>query len=131
MVTVPARGRLAAVIEGLHHVQIAAPAGCEAEARRFFGELLGLRELPKPEPLAARGGAWFQAGSQELHVGVESQFAPARKAHPALLVRNLAELAARLEAAGVEARWDDELPGMRRFYAEDPWGNRLEFVQRP
>ncbi|MDX6509181.1 MAG: hypothetical protein QOG81_933, partial [Gaiellaceae bacterium] len=69
--------------------------------------------------------------SQELHVGVESQFAPARKAHPALLVRNLDELAARLEAAGVEARWDDELPGMRRFYAEDPWGNRIEFVQRP
>jgi catechol 2,3-dioxygenase-like lactoylglutathione lyase family enzyme len=128
--TVPARGRLAAVIEGLDHVQIAAPAGCEAEARRFFGALLGLRELPKPEQLAARGGAWFQVGAQELHVGVASEFEPARKAHPALRVGNVDELAARLAAAGVEARWDEELPGIRRFYADDPWGNRLEFLQR-
>jgi len=118
------------VIEGLDHVQIAAPAGCEAEARRFFGELLGLRELRKPEPLAARGGAWFQVGAHELHVGVESDFEPARKAHPALRVGNVDELAARLRAAGVEARWDEELPGVRRFYADDPWGNRLEFLQR-
>ena len=118
------------MIEGLDHVQIAAPADCEEEARRFFGELLGLPELPKPEPLAARGGAWFQVGAQELHIGVEANFEPARKAHPALRVGNVDELATRLEAAGVDVRWDDELPGIRRFYAEDPWGNRLEFLQR-
>ncbi len=128
--TVPARGRLAAVIEGLDHVQIAAPPGCEEQARRFFGEVLGLRELPKPEPLARRGGAWFRLGAQELHVGVEAEFGPARKAHPAFAVDDVDALAARLEAAGVEVRWDDELPGVRRFYAVDPWGNRLEFLQR-
>ena len=128
--TVPARGRLAAVIEGLDHVQIAAPPGCEEQARRFFGEVLGLRELPKPEPLAARGGAWFQVGEQSLHVGVEAGFEPAQKAHPAFAVDDLETLATRLDAAGVEVRWDDELPGVRRFYAEDPWGNRLEFLQR-
>jgi catechol 2,3-dioxygenase-like lactoylglutathione lyase family enzyme len=118
------------VIEGLDHVQIAAPAGCEAEARQFFGGLLGLAELPKPEPLVGHGGAWFQAGAQQLHVGVEADFAPARKAHPAFAVDDVEGLAARLEAAGVEVRWDDDLPDVGRFYAEDPWGNRLEFVQR-
>jgi catechol 2,3-dioxygenase-like lactoylglutathione lyase family enzyme len=118
------------VIEGLDHVQIAAPAGCEEEARRFFGEVLGLPEVPKPEPLAHRGGAWFQVGAQELHVGVEADFEPARKAHPALRVGNVDELATRLEAGGIDVRWDDELPTVRRFYAEDPWGNRLEFLQR-
>ncbi|HEY8774532.1 MAG TPA: VOC family protein [Gaiellaceae bacterium] len=118
------------MIEGLDHVQIAAPSGCEEEARRFFGELLGLPELPKPEPLAARGGAWFQVGAQELHVGVEAEFEPARKAHPAFAVDDVDALAARLEAAGIEVRWDGELPGVHRFYAADPWGNRLEFLQR-
>ena len=117
-------------VEGLDHVQLAAPPGCEADARRFFGDLLGLDELEKPEPLRARGGAWFRVGAQQLHVGVAEPFAPARKAHPALRVRPdaLDDLAGRLTAAGVEVRWDDALPGARRFYANDPWGNRLEFV---
>jgi catechol 2,3-dioxygenase-like lactoylglutathione lyase family enzyme len=128
--TVPAHGRLAAVIEGLDHVQIAAPAGCEDEARRFFGALLGLPELEKPEPLASRGGAWFRIGAQELHVGVEAEFEPARKAHPAFAVDDVEALATRLEAAGVDVRWGGDLPGVRRFYAGDPWGNRLEFLQR-
>ena len=123
-------GTLAAVIEGLDHVQIAAPAGCEEEARRFFGELLGLRELEKPKPLASRGGAWFQVGPQELHVGVKSEFEPALKAHPAFTVDDVGALATRLEAADVEVRWDNELPDVRRFYTDDPWGNRLEFLQR-
>jgi catechol 2,3-dioxygenase-like lactoylglutathione lyase family enzyme len=118
------------VIEALDHVQIAAPARCEEQARRFFGELLGLRELPKPESLPARGGAWFQVGAHELHVGVDPDFQPARKAHPAFAVDDVEALAAQLEAAGVEARWDQELQGVRRFYADDPWGNRLEFLQR-
>lgn len=117
-------------VEGLDHVQLAAPPGCEADARRFFGDLVGLEELEKPEPLRARGGAWFRVGAQQLHVGVAEPFAPARKAHPALRVRPdaLDDLAERLIAAGVEVRWDDALPGARRFYANDPWGNRLEFV---
>ena len=118
---------------GLDHVQLAAPAGCEAEARRFFGDLLGLAELPKPGALAARGGAWFRCGDQELHVGVADDFAPAVKAHPAFRLADAAAVEAlreRLSSAGVAVRDDDELPGVRRFYAADPWGNRLEFIAR-
>jgi len=113
-------------VTGIDHVQVAAPAGCEADARAFYGELLGLEELPKPEPLRARGGCWFRAGGQELHVGVEDPFAPARKAHPGLVVAGLEELAARLRAAGAEVTYDETIPGVRRFYTADPFGNRLE-----
>ena len=116
------------MITGIDHVQIAAPADGEEAARRFYGALLGLRELDKPEALRARGGAWFACGGQQLHVGLEEPFAPARKAHPALLVSDLDALAARLEAAGVPVAWDDAIPGVRRFYAEDPFGNRLELT---
>lgn len=117
-------------VVGLDHVQVAAPRGCEAEARRFYGELLGLPEVPKPDPLRPRGGAWFGVGDQQLHVGVDDEFAPARKAHPALRVRpgRLAALAERLSAAGSSVIWDEALPGVRRFYTEDPWGNRLELL---
>src|SRR5436853_2039887 len=114
-------------VTGIDHVQVAAPAGCEAEARAFYGELLGLRELPKPEPLAARGGCWFRAGAQELHVGVETPFAPARKAHPGLVVTDLDALAVRLRAAGIDVAYDDTLPETKRVHAADPFGNRLEF----
>jgi catechol 2,3-dioxygenase-like lactoylglutathione lyase family enzyme len=116
-------------VTGIDHVQVAAPAGCEAEARAFYGELLGLEELPKPEPLAARGGCWFRAGAQELHVGVEEPFTPARKAHPSFVVTDLDALAARLAGAGIEVAYDDLIPGTRRFEAADPFGNRLEFRQ--
>ena len=111
-------------------MQVAAPPGCEAAARRFYGDLLGLREVDKPAPLRARGGVWFQVGDQQLHVGVEELFAPARKAHPALRVRPdaLEALAGRLEAAGAPVVWDDALDGARRFYSEDPWGNRIELL---
>ncbi len=109
-------------------MQVAAPPGCEAAARRFYGELLGLAEVAKPAPLATRGGAWFAVGAQQLHVGVERDFAPARKAHPALRVDDLDALAARLADAGVPVAWDDDLPGVRRFYAEDPFGNRVELL---
>jgi catechol 2,3-dioxygenase-like lactoylglutathione lyase family enzyme len=118
-------------IEGLDHVQVAAPPGCEAEARGFYGGLLGLEELPKPDALAARGGAWFACGAQQLHVGVTEDFEAARKAHPGLLVStvgDLERLAERLVVAGVDVLWDDALPGARRFYVEDPWGNRLELL---
>jgi catechol 2,3-dioxygenase-like lactoylglutathione lyase family enzyme len=109
----------------IDHVQVAAPAGCEAAARAFYGGVLGLEEVAKPEVLRARGGVWFRlAGGQELHVGVDDAFAPARKAHPAFAVDDLDALAARLG----EVEWDDALPGVRRFYASDPFGNRLEFL---
>jgi catechol 2,3-dioxygenase-like lactoylglutathione lyase family enzyme len=118
------------IVTGLDHVQVAAPPGREADARRFYGELLGMRELDKPAALQARGGAWFAAGAdgQQLHVGVEDPFAPARKAHPALRAADLDALAAQLEAAGVPVTWDDAIPGLRRFYAEDPFGNRIELL---
>lgn len=111
-------------------MQLAAPRGCEEAARRFFGELLGLPEVPKPQALRGRGGVWFQVGQQQLHIGVEEPFAAARKAHPALRVRPdaLDELAARLDAAGATVLWDEALDEVRRFYSEDPWGNRIELV---
>jgi catechol 2,3-dioxygenase-like lactoylglutathione lyase family enzyme len=114
------------VIVGLDHVQVAAPPGCEDEARRFYGETLGLEELAKPRLLAARGGVWFRAGAHELHIGVEPDFAPARKAHPAFAVDDLDRLAGRIE----DVAWADpaEIPGTRRFHCHDPFGNRLEFV---
>jgi catechol 2,3-dioxygenase-like lactoylglutathione lyase family enzyme len=121
---------LASVVQGLDHVQIAAPPGCEEDARRFYGALLGMTEVAKPERLRARGGVWFHAGPQQLHVGVEDPFAPARKAHPALRVTPdaLDALAATLEAAGAKVLWDDAIDGVRRFYSEDPWGNRIELL---
>jgi catechol 2,3-dioxygenase-like lactoylglutathione lyase family enzyme len=117
-------------IVGLDHVQLAAPAGCEEAARRFYGEVLGLAELEKPEALRGRGGAWFRCGSQQLHVGVAGDFTPAAKAHPALAVAagDLDGLAQRLREAGHEVRWDDAIPELRRCYTADPWGNRIELV---
>ena len=116
-------------VTAIDHVQLAAPPGCEGAARAFYGALLGLEELPKPAVLAARGGCWFRVGAQELHVGVEEPFVAARKAHPGLVVDDLAGVRARLEAAGIAVRDDVELPGVRRFHADDPFGNRLEFRQ--
>ena len=121
----------AGVAPSLDHVQVAAPAGCEAEARRFYGEVLGLAEVPKPAALQGRGGVWFALAGGQLHVGVAEPFAPARKAHPALRVRDpetLNALARRLRASGAPVRWDEELPGVRRFFTEDPWANRLELL---
>jgi len=121
------------VITGLDHVQVAAPPGCEAAARRFYGDLLGLAEAAKPAPMRASGGVWFSlgGGAQQLHVGIADPFAPSRKGHPGLAVAGEAELhalAGRLEAAGAPVRWDDRLPGVLRFYTDDPWGNRLELL---
>jgi len=117
------------VIEGIDHVLVAAPPGCEDAARAFYGGLLGMAELAKPEPLAGRGGAWFAAGAQQLHVGIEQGFSPARKAHPALGVRDAAAVASRLEAAGATVEWDTSVAGARRFYTADPWGNRIELTE--
>ena len=113
----------------LDHVQLAMPAGREAEAEDFYCGLLGFEVRPKPEPLASRGGRWFAAGPVQIHLGVEADFRAARKAHPALVVTGLAALAERLLAHGAAWRWDDELPGVRRGYTEDPFGNRLEIIE--
>ena len=116
--------------ERLHHVLLAMPAGQEDRARSFYTGVLGMTEVEKPPTITTRGGAWFRAGGVELHLGVEADFRPATKAHPALLVDDLDDVAARLAAGGQDATWDDEFPGHRRLYAADPFGNRLEFMQR-
>jgi catechol-2,3-dioxygenase len=119
------------VFQGIDHVQLAAPPGCEVQARTFFGRLLGLRELPKPSTLAARGGLWFECGGQQIPIGVEADFRPAKKAHPAFRLLDeaaLEHLKRRLVSAGVPIRDDREIAESARFFAEDPWGNRLEFV---
>lgn len=118
---------------GVDHVQLAAPSNGEAEARAFYGGLLGLEEIIKPPALAARGGCWFQCGAQQIHIGIESEFRAAKKAHPALRLADRAgfdELLARLTAQGVTIKRDDEeIPGVTaRFFVADPWGNRLEFL---
>lgn len=117
------------MITGVHHVQLAAPPGSEDRLRAFYGGVLGLTEVPKPPALARRGGAWFRGPGVELHLGIEPGFRPARKAHPGLLVDDLDALAERLRAAGHEITPDELFPGHRRFYADDPVGNRLEFLR--
>jgi catechol 2,3-dioxygenase-like lactoylglutathione lyase family enzyme len=115
--------------ERLHHVQLAIPPGGEEACRAFWGGVLGLDELEKPPVLAARAGCWFAGGGLEVHLGVEPEFAPARKAHPGILVGDLRALATRLEQAGAPVTWDPEFPGHDRFYSADPFGNRLEFLE--
>jgi catechol 2,3-dioxygenase-like lactoylglutathione lyase family enzyme len=118
------------MLGALDRVQVAMPAGREGEARAFYSGLLGLGELEKPASLAARGGAWFGLpDGRQLHLGVEEPFRPSRKAHPAFVARDIDGLAGRLDAAGSPVLWDDELAPRRRFYGEDPFGNRLEFLE--
>ncbi|KOU57803.1 glyoxalase [Streptomyces sp. MMG1533] len=117
------------MITAVDHVQLAAPPGSEERLRAYYVGVLGMTELPKPPVLAARGGCWFQAGAVQLHLGVEADFRPAKKAHPGLRVTDMDAYATRLEARGAAVTWDDDLPGHRRFYAEDPVGNRLEFLE--
>ena len=113
---------------GIDHVQLAMPAGGEDAAREFYARLLGIPEVPKPPTLAKRGGAWFESGHLKVHLGVDPDFRPARKAHPGLLVRELAVLVRQLRSAGYEVeevRVDDQ----PRAYVDDPFGNRLELVE--
>jgi catechol 2,3-dioxygenase-like lactoylglutathione lyase family enzyme len=116
---------------GLDHVQVSCPTGSEDSLRAFYAGVLGFDEVAQPAALAARGGVWFQAGSAQLHCGVEPDFRPARKAHPAFALSDVAgldALAARLRSAGVEIEWSDDVPGVRRFHCADAVGNRLEFT---
>ncbi|MES2743173.1 MAG: VOC family protein [Pseudomonadota bacterium] len=119
-----------AKIIGIDHVQVAMPAGGEETARRFYGGVLGLAELPKPEQLAVRGGVWFACGAQQLHLGAEPYFVAAKKAHPALLVDQLGALLAILRARGVELRLEPPIAGAERATIADPFGNRIELIER-
>ncbi|CAI9416485.1 VOC family protein [Nocardioides sp. T2.26MG-1] len=113
-----------------HHVQVACPRGGEDEARRFYRDGLGMTEVDKPAALAGRGGCWFRAGTAEIHVGVEEPFAPARKAHPALVVDDLEAVAGRLVALGFDVDWSERhtFPGFERFHTADAHGNRVELL---
>ena len=116
-------------IVGLDHVQLAMPAGRESDARAFYSGILGLSEVPKPPDLAQRGGAWFENEAVKIHLGVERDFHPARKAHPGILVQELEVLCARLRSAGYVPK-DEPLSGYHRVYVDDPFGNRLELLER-
>jgi catechol 2,3-dioxygenase-like lactoylglutathione lyase family enzyme len=117
------------VITALDHVQLAAPPGSEERLRAYYVDVLGMTEIPKPPELARRGGCWFRAGTVQLHLGMEEDFRAAKKAHPGLRVSGIDGYAARLEAGGATVHWDHALPGHKRFYAQDPVGNRLEFLE--
>lgn len=110
----------------IDHVQLAIPRGGEDVARKFFTGQLGIPEVPKPPALAARGGCWFEMGAVRIHVGVEDDFRPARKAHPALRVAGLAAL---VERAGLDIVWSHEIPGVGRGFVADPFGNRIELIE--
>ena len=122
-------GSVGVTVSGLHHVQVSCPAGSEPRLREFYAEVLGMTEVAKPPALAARGGAWFRSGTAEVHCGVEADFRPARKAHPCLLVADVDVAAEGVRRAGDEVRWDENIPGIRRFHTDDPVGNRIELQQ--
>lgn len=113
----------------IDHIQLAIPAGQEEAARRFYGNLLGMTEIVKPPQLAARGGCWFESDEIRLHLGIDPDFVPAKKAHPAFIVDDLGGLCAALEAAGHQIAQDEPLDGFLRQYVSDPFGNRLELMQ--
>lgn len=112
----------------IDHIQLAAPEDSEQAARAFFVGLLGMVEEPKPPSLQSRGGCWFRRGDCSVHVGIDPVFRPQKKAHPAFSVGDLRNLASRLESAGHSVEWDHRIPGTERFYTQDPFGNRIEFV---
>jgi extradiol dioxygenase family protein len=119
------------MIVNLDHIQLAHPAGAEDAMRGFYCGLLGMVEIAKPDALQGRGGFWAVAGSTQVHFGVDPQFTPAAKAHPAFIVADLALLAKRLTAAGAAVRWDTSLSDVRRFFTDDPVGNRVELMATP
>ncbi len=120
-----AKGSIVTRVIAIDHVQLAMPVGGEALARTFYVDLLGLQEVPKPAVLAARGGCWFEAGPVRVHLGVETPFQPARKAHPAFVLTQLEDFVA---AHGLSVRWSDEIPGTVRCHLDDPFGNRIELI---
>jgi catechol 2,3-dioxygenase-like lactoylglutathione lyase family enzyme len=125
-VSADAKGSLVTRLIAIDHVQLAMPAGGEDLARSFYAGVLGLTEVPKPPVLAARGGCWFETGTVRVHLGVETPFHPARKAHPAFV---LGQLAAFVASHGLAVRWSDEIPGTVRCHLDDPFGNRIELIE--
>lgn len=117
------------IFKGIDHIQIAAPSGSEEKAREFYGKLLGMQEIEKPESLKARGGCWFQCGTQEVHIGIQPDFVPAKKAHPGFTVNNLTLLKSQLEDAACLISEEPPIEGRARFFAHDPFGNRIEFLE--
>ena len=115
-------------LTGIDHIQIAAPPGSEDAARKFYGELLGMEEIPKPENLKGRGGCWFHCGSHEVHIGIQQDFMPAKKAHPGFTVNALKQLKSRLEEADYTISEEPPIEGRSRFFTHDPFGNRIEFL---
>lgn len=113
----------------IDHVQLAAPKGSEDLARQFYSDVLGLKEIGKPKTLSKRGGAWFLIGNQQVHIGIEEPFNPAKKAHPAFVVENLNHLKAHLSKHNIEYQVDTLLPGANRIYINDPFGNRIELLE--
>ncbi len=113
----------------IDHVQLAMPPGREAEARAFYADLLGIPETEKPPNLAVRGGCWFENDTVKVHLGVEADFHPARKAHPALIVDDVASLVATMHQAGLTVRAGEPLDGYTRVYVDDPFGNRIELME--
>ena len=116
-------------VERLDHVQLAMPAGGEDAARAFYRDALGIDEVVKPPHLAARGGCWFERDTLKVHLGVEADFRPARKAHPAFIVSDLAALIATLKSDGYPVVEDQPLQGYDRVYVDDPFGNRIELME--
>lgn len=116
------------MIKQIDHIQLAMPAGKEEIARGFFRDILNLNELEKPEPLASRGGCWFENKYVTIHCGVEKEFSAARKAHPGIVVDDIDSLAEQLKSNNYTVLWGDALPDRRRFYTNDPFGNRMEFM---
>ncbi|WJY29009.1 VOC family protein [Sporosarcina trichiuri] len=114
---------------GIDHVQIAAPPGAEEQARAFYGQLLGMPEIEKPENLKSRGGCWFSCGSQEVHIGIQHDFQAAKKAHPGFTVHALPSLRHTLQEAGYGISEEPPIDGRQRFFTHDPFGNRIEFLE--
>jgi catechol 2,3-dioxygenase-like lactoylglutathione lyase family enzyme len=118
------------IVRSIDHVQLAMPPGEEERARTFYAGVLGLAEVPKPAELAKRGGVWFENGAVKIHLGVEADFRAARKAHPALVVEGLAEIIARCTRLGYATKPDVTVDGYRRIHVDDPFGNRIELMER-
>ncbi|MFJ7513315.1 VOC family protein [Peribacillus simplex] len=117
------------IFKAIDHIQLAAPKGSEDIARKFFKNILGFEEVEKPEELKKRGGVWFEFGNYQIHIGIEEPFYPAKKAHPAFEIENIEELKKHLITNGIDVIADDKLPGAKRFYISDPFGNRMELLE--
>ena len=116
-------------INGIDHIQITSPRGGEDRAREFYGGTLGMKEIPKPENLKGRGGCWFSCGHQEIHISIQEDHIPPKKAHPGLIVTNIEKLRERLISLKMEIKEEPPIEGRTRFFVNDPFGNRIEFLE--